>query len=241
MTLSLKLSTLAVVLLTHAAGTPSVSANEDDRITLNLFQDLSSSITNSDNKTNPLSYHCAVGDVALFVLDGPYTTYRLSSPPSDSLFDARRATWTPDIRRNSSAVRLNAGENVCWIGGRILARETGSHSKSTKNAKNVGMVINASHASNTVTISGLEIRQTVNGIQIKGDIQEIILKDIAMSNIDGACLTLGHFRSTTVLNSLFDGCGRFLILNGRTTNSESDIVVEDSDSHPCGRSNNWHA
>jgi hypothetical protein len=227
MQLSLKLSAFVAVLLAQAAEAPFVLANADDRIKPSHSQENSfSPIENSHKEAQPSGLGCEVHDPAFFELNGSYTRYSLNDLPYNTLIDARRATWEPDIRRNSAAVRLNGGKNVCWIGGHILAHGARQNAESSKSSNNVGMVIKTGPSSTFVAVNGLKIERTINGINIKGRADRIVLRDAEMNELNGTCINFEHFQVAAVRNSLFDGCGRLVFLKRNNENIEKELLLE---------------
>jgi hypothetical protein len=229
MQLSLKLAAFVAVVLAQAAEAPFAPTDADDSITPSHFQESSfSPIENSHNEVHPLDFGCEVNDPAFFTLDGPYTRYSLSDLPDETLFDARRATWKPDVRRNSPAVRLNGGEDICWIGGHILAHGTRQNAESSKTSNNVGIVIKTGRSSTSVAVNGLKIERTVNGMNIKGRVDRILLRELETFGLDGTCMNFELFRVAAVYDSLFDGCGRLFHLAQQSENIGNELLLEDN-------------
>ena len=226
---SLKLSAFVAVVLAQAAEAPFVPADADDRITPSHFQENSfTPIENSHKAVHPSDFGCEVIDPAFFELDGPYTRYSLSYLPDETFFDARRATWKPDARRNTAAVRLNGGEDVCWIGGHILAQGARQNAKSSKTSSNVGLSIKTGASSTSVAVNGLKIERTANGINIRGRVDRIVLREIEMFGLDGTCMNLESFQFATVSDSLFDGCGRLFNLAQQSEDIGNELLLEDN-------------
>ena len=227
MQLSLKLSAFVAALLAQAAEAPFVLANADDRITPSHFQENSfSPIENSHKEAHPSGFGCEVNDPEFFELNGSYTRYSLNDLPHNTLVDARRATWRPDIRRNSAAVRLNGGKNVCWIGGHILAHGARQNAEPSKSSDNVGMLIKTGPSSTFVAVNGLKIERTINGINIKGQADRIVLRDVEMTELNDTCINVEFFQVAAVRNSLFDGCGKLLLLRQQTDNIGNELLLE---------------